>query len=61
MMETTVNNLTATQETARPKQKENKRSRTGFYGYLLLFATLSGGMFLRDYDLVNPQDGLGYW
>ena len=61
MMETTVNTLTATQETARPKPQKKSKSRAGLYGYLLLFATLCGGLLLRNEKLVNPQDGLGYW
>jgi hypothetical protein len=61
MMETTVNTLTATQETALPEQQKKTKSRTGLYGYLLLLATLCGGLLLRDEKLVNPQDGLGYW
>ena len=61
MMETTVNTLTATQETALPKQQKKTKSRTGLYGYVLLFATLCGGLLLRNEKLVNPQDGLGYW
>jgi len=61
MMETTVNTLTATQETALPKQQKKTKSRTGLYGYLLLFATMCGGLLLRNEKLVNPQDGLGYW
>jgi hypothetical protein len=61
MMETTVNTLAATQETAEPKQKKKVKSRTGLYGYLFLFAALSGGLLLREQKLVNPQDGFGYW
>jgi len=61
MMETTVNTLTATQRTALPKQPKKTKSRTGLYGYSLLFATLCGGLLLRNEKLVNPQDGLGYW
>ena len=61
MMETTVNTLTATQETASPTPPKKAKSRWGLYGYLLLFATLCGGLLLRDQKLVSPQDGLGYW
>ena len=61
MMETTVNTLTATQETTSQKPEKKAKSRTALYGYLLLFATLFGGLLLREQKLVNPQDGLGYW
>ena len=61
MMETTVNTLAATQETALPKPQKKAKLRTGFYGYLLLFAAMCGGLLLREQKLVDPQDGLGYW
>lgn len=61
MMETTVNTLAATQETALAKPQKKAKSRVGLYGYVLLLATLCGGLLLREEQLVNPQDGLGYW
>lgn len=61
MMETTVNTLAATQATVEPKQEKKIKSRAGLYGYLFLFAALSGGLLLREQKLVNPQDGFGYW
>ena len=61
MLEATVINQAATQETVEPKQAKKVQSRTGLYGYLSLFAALIGGLLLREQKLVNPQDGFGYW
>ncbi|MDH3273457.1 MAG: pyridine nucleotide-disulfide oxidoreductase [Gammaproteobacteria bacterium] len=61
MLEATVINEAATQETAEPKQAKKVKSRAGLYGYLFLFAALIGGLLLREQKLVNPQNGFGYW
>jgi hypothetical protein len=37
-----------------------KRS-SGFYGYSALIIAAVGGWLLRDYELINPETGLGYW
>ena len=42
------------------KQKA-PRSRAAVYGYSLLVATLVAGWLLSGQQLVNPEEGLGYW
>ena len=38
-----------------------RKSRTGFYSYTLLVAALIAGWLLRGEQLINPEEGLGYW
>jgi len=40
--------------------RETRRSST-FYGYTLTTLALGIGWLLRDYGLIDPQQGLGYW
>ena len=64
MAETTTVNEVATLQTAASKPKQPavaRRSRSGVYGYLTLIAILIAGWLLRDQELVDPEDGLGYW
>ena len=61
MLETALD-IPAT-STAIPKPRKNTagRSRRALYGYSLLAAVLIAGWLLRHRELVNPEDGLGYW
>lgn len=34
---------------------------SAFYGYSALLIFVALGWLIRDYDLIDPQDGLGYW
>lgn len=40
--------------------KETRLSNS-FYGYSLTLIAIGAGWLLRGYDLIDPQDGLGYW
>lgn len=40
--------------------RENRQSGA-FYGYSLTVLAIGIGWLLRDRNLINPEDGLGYW
>ncbi len=61
MLETTT---LATPATSKPGAREAspaRKSRNAIYGYAFLVAALIAGWLLRDVNLVDPKDGLGYW
>ena len=37
------------------------RQSSAFYGYALTTLAVGIGWLLRDYGLINPEEGLGYW
>jgi hypothetical protein len=37
------------------------KSRSALYGYSTFFAILLAGWLLKDEQLLNPEEGLGYW
>jgi len=43
------------------KASPSLKSRNAVYGYAFLVAALIAGWLLRDLNLVDPNDGLGYW
>lgn len=54
----TPNVIPATKQS--PKRKSSK-SRKALYGYSSLLAMLLAGWLLRGEQLVNPEEGVGYW
>ncbi len=61
MIDTTVSEVAATQAKVDAGKVSRKRSGRGVYGYLLLAITVVAGWFLRETELVNPEEGVGYW
>lgn len=45
---------------ARPERRRRKRSNA-FYGYWSLVLAVGIGWLLRDFRLINPEHGVGYW
>jgi hypothetical protein len=45
---------------AEPRRKSDKRN-SSFYGYWSLVLAVSLGWLLRDLNLIDPGQGLGYW
>ncbi len=39
----------------------DSRQSSAFYGYSLTILAIGIGWLLRDYGLINPEEGLGYW
>ena len=61
MLETAVLDIPAKPKTEDAKSRSSRKSRNALYGYLfLLIATISGWL-LSDQELVNPNEGFGYW
>ncbi len=44
-----------------PKPARRRKPRNVLWGYSLLLAVLCAGWLLKDKQLVNPEQGLGYW
>lgn len=40
---------------------KDSRQDSAFYGYALTILAIGIGWLLRDYELIHPDDGLGYW
>ena len=40
---------------------QSNRQSGAFYGYSLTIIAIGIGWLLRDYGLINPEQGLGYW
>ena len=40
---------------------QKNRQGSAFYGYSLTLIAIGAGWLLRDGNLVNPEQGLGYW
>lgn len=60
MNETVVDNISLAESKARLRRPVHKSQRT-FIGFSLFFTVLLAGWLLRDRQLVNPEEGLGYW
>jgi hypothetical protein len=53
---------TAASANASPSEpRRSRKFRSGFYGYSLLLLFLAAGWLLGDKQLVDPNNGLGYW
>ena len=61
MLETAVDNLAAVDAISVESPAPTRSSRRGFYGYSVLVAVLCVGWLLRGEELVDPNEGLGYW
>ena len=40
---------------------QDSRQDSAFYGYALTILAIGVGWLLRDYELMRPDDGVGYW
>ena len=62
MNETVMSQASAIPTGSQPRRR-NRRTRKGgaFYGYGLLTAAIALGWLIRDRQLFNPEDGIGYW
>jgi hypothetical protein len=61
-----MNEVVVGRAMAAPRQEVAKaprrtRSTSEFQWYLLLTALIVLGWLVRDYDFINPEDGVGYW
>ena len=45
----------------RPKEKVVRRNGSALQWYLLLALMIAFGWLIRDYGLIDPQQGIGYW
>jgi len=61
MLETTTLVTPAAPKPDARKASPSLKSRNAVYGYAFLVAALIVGWLLRDVNLVDPNDGLGYW
>jgi hypothetical protein len=46
---------------ARPEQKAARRNGSALQWYLLLALMITFGWLVRDYELIDPREGVGYW
>ncbi len=53
--------ISAAKANPAPQRSPARKSRGGLFGYSLLAAGLVGGWLSRNVQLVNPEEGLGYW
>ena len=44
-----------------PARRSTNRKGGAFYGYSSVIIALGIGWIIRDYELVNPENGVGYW
>ncbi len=51
----------ASEREERRKERPEKRSRSSVQWYLLLALLITFGWLVRDYDLITPEEGIGYW
>jgi len=61
MLETTTLVTAAEPKTETRKASPARKSRNGLYGYAFLVTAVIVGWLLSDLNLVDPNDGLGYW
>jgi hypothetical protein len=61
MLETALNIEPATKATPATKPSVPRKSRGAFYGYSILFAVLLAGWMQKEKQLLNPEEGVGYW
>ena len=53
--------LPGAQTEPRPRKPAVRRSASTFQWYLLLALVITLGWLIRDYDLIDPKEGAGYW
>jgi hypothetical protein len=53
--------LPASKAPEAPKKKVVRRNAGAFQWYLLLALLITFGWLIRDYQLINPEHGVGYW
>ena len=61
MLETAMNIEPVTTATPATKPSAPRKSRGAVYGYSILVALLLAGWMLKDKQLLNPEEGVGYW
>lgn len=61
MLETALNINPAANAAPSRKASSQRKLRGAFYGYTLLVAALLAGWLLSGKELVDPEEGLGYW
>ncbi len=61
MLETTVPDLSSRAKSRDDKSLALQRSRLAAYGYSILTAAVISGWLLSGKNLVDPNQGLGYW
>ena len=61
MLETALNIPAASKADPVTEKVHTNRSRSALYGYSVLFAVLLAGWLLRERELINPEEGFGYW
>lgn len=61
MLETALDIPSAAQPVGRSKPRAPRTMRSAFYGYTLLVAALAAGWLLKGNELIDPNEGLGYW
>lgn len=61
MLETAVEIPVVGEVVPAARAPQATKSRSALYGYSTLFAILLAGWMLKDEQLLNPEEGLGYW
>ena len=61
MLETALNIEPVTTATPATRPSAPNKLRGAVYGYSLLVALLVAGWMLKDKQLLNPEEGVGYW
>ena len=61
MLETALNIPAASEAGPVTTQVKTIKSRSALYGYSVLVAVLLAGWLLREQELLNPEEGIGYW
>lgn len=61
MLETALDIRPAAKPVPEADSSSRRKSRSGFYGYTLLAAALLAGWLLGEREIVDPNEGLGYW
>ncbi len=61
MLETALNIPATPEVIPATQQSPVRKSRKALYGYSSLLTVLLAGWFLRGEQLMNPEEGLGYW
>lgn len=58
---TTVDIAVGSNASTVSRPARSKKSRNALWGYALLLTMLGAGWLVRDRQLINPEEGLGYW
>ena len=61
MLETALDIPSAARPVGTSKPRAPRTMRSAFYGYTLLMAALTAGWLLKGNELIDPNEGLGYW